>query len=131
MAKKGVTRVRSASVEGIILELLADGLPLRQICAGEGMPAEATVRKWAIEDADFGARYAGARSIGLDSQAERLIEISDDKTLDPNARRIMVDTRKWLLSKMRPDKYGDRTALEHTGAGGAPLSVTVEFVKPK
>src|SRR4051794_17900742 len=37
----------------------------------------------------------------------------------------------FLLKARRPAIFGDRTALEHTGAGGAPLTVTVEFVKPK
>lgn len=131
IARIGRPSTRDAEIEGIILEALAAGIPLRQICEDAALPAESTVRKWAVEDSVFGARYAGARSIGLDVIAEGTIEIADDLTEDPNSRRVRIDARKWLLSKMRPDKYGDRTALEHTGAGGAPLSVTVEFVKPK
>ncbi len=37
----------------------------------------------------------------------------------------------FLLKARRPGIYGDRAAIEHTGAGGAPLTVTVEFVKPQ
>jgi hypothetical protein len=37
--------------------------------------------------------------------------------------RLMVDTRKWLLSKMFPKKYGDR--LELAGDAANPISITV------
>jgi hypothetical protein len=30
--------------------------------------------------------------------------------------KLKVDTRKWLMSKMKPKKYGDRTTTEHTGS---------------
>ena len=30
-------------------------------------------------------------------------------------RRLQVDTRKWMLSKMLPKIYGDKQTLEHTG----------------
>lgn len=30
-------------------------------------------------------------------------------------RRLQVDTRKWLLSKVLPKVYGDKQTLEHTG----------------
>ena len=33
--------------------------------------------------------------------------------------RLRIDTRKWLLSKLSPKKYGDVTVI--TGAEGAPL----------
>jgi hypothetical protein len=45
-------------------------------------------------------------------------------------QRLQVDTRKWLLSKLAPKKYGDR--LEVAGDPTAPLKadLTVTFVKP-
>ncbi len=135
MAKKGRPKGSgskySEDIAAKILERLANGIPLRQICAADFMPAESTVRGWAIDVPEFSVLYTRARSICLDAVAESTLEIADDLTEDPNSRRVRIDARKWLLSKMRPDKYGDRTALEHTGAGGAPLSVTVEFVRPK
>lgn len=30
--------------------------------------------------------------------------------------RLQVDARKWLLSKLRPDKYGDKTSVELSGS---------------
>lgn len=36
-----------------------------------------------------------------------------------NRDRLRVDTRKWVASKMKPKKYGDRVEL--TGPGGGPI----------
>ena len=45
-------------------------------------------------------------------------------------RSAMVDTRKWLLSKRAPKKYGDKIQTELTGADGGAIEskVTVQFV---
>ena len=52
--------------------------------------------------------------------AEDIIDISNDETLDPNDKRIRIDTRKWLLSKLLPKTYGDK--LDVT-SGGEALAV--------
>ena len=46
-------------------------------------------------------------------------------------RRLQVDTRKWALARMSPKKYGDRTALEHSGPGGNELTVVMRSVLDK
>jgi hypothetical protein len=38
-------------------------------------------------------------------------------------KRLQVDTRKWMLSKMLPKVYGDKTTTELTGANGGPVAV--------
>ncbi len=118
-----------------ICELLELGQPLRQICRADGMPAPSSVIRWTEANKDFAERYARARTIGLDALAEEILDISDDSTNDwieregatvlnsehVNRSRLRVDARKWLLSKMRPDKYGDRTVL--AGDKDSPLEV--------
>jgi hypothetical protein len=47
--------------------------------------------------------------------AEEVLTIADNTTLDPQDRRIRVDTRKWLLSKILPRVYGDKLTV-----GGDP-----------
>jgi hypothetical protein len=39
-------------------------------------------------------------------------------------KRLQIDTRKWVLSKMLPKVYGDKVTQEHTGADGGPIAVT-------
>ncbi len=89
------------------------------------------MRGWAIDITEFAAKYARARKIGLDVQAEGMTAISDDKTLDPAVRRDMLDIRKWLFARMGPAKWGDRVQV--AGDPNAPLipHVIVEFVKTK
>ena len=71
-----------------------------------------------------------------DYYAEEIIEISDDSSGDEltdedgktrinsefvNRSRLRVDTRKWLMARMAPKKYGDKITQEVTGADGTPL----------
>lgn len=137
---------------------LAEGYSLREVCRDEGMPSEATVRRWALEDREgFSAQYARAREIGYHAMADELLEISDDGRNDWIERqgdkgvgyeangehlqrsRLRVDTRKWLLSKALPKVYGDKIALggaddmdpirtEETGEGRAALLALVSAV---
>jgi hypothetical protein len=37
--------------------------------------------------------------------------------------RLRIDTRKWLLAKLQPKKYGDVQQTQLTGPGGGPLQV--------
>ena len=36
-------------------------------------------------------------------------------------KRVQIDTRKWMLSKMLPKVYGDKVVAEITGKDGAAL----------
>ena len=83
-----------------ICDRMAAGESLRAICKTRRMPAESTVRKWAVEDREgFYAQYARAREAQMDALAEDILELADDKSADPNRSRLQVDTRKWLMSK--------------------------------
>src|SRR5947209_5175497 len=109
-----------------ILERLADGDSLASICCDEEMPDERSVRRWARNHGDFGAKYAVARRLGYEKRADKLLEIADDSSADwidtddghrvlngahVNRARLMIDTRKWLLFEdaakgLRRSSYG-------------------------
>lgn len=38
-------------------------------------------------------------------------------------KRLQIDTRKWMLSKMLPKVYGDKVTQEHTGTDGGPITL--------
>ena len=42
------------------------------------------------------------------------MQIADDQSIPPEHKRIMVDSRKWLLSNLIPAKFGDKLAIEHS-----------------
>jgi hypothetical protein len=44
-------------------------------------------------------------------------------------KRVQIDTRKWMLSKMLPKVYGDKVTQEHTGADGGPIAFAAVDLK--
>lgn len=136
----------SQQVADEICRRLAEGESLRSICRDEGMPDESSVRAWALDNVNgFAPQYTRAREIGYDKLAEELLEISDTpqlgeiRTVKPDGaeevkvadmiehRRLRVDSRKWMLSKMLPKKYGDKLEL----GGQVGVSVTWPVAPPK
>jgi hypothetical protein len=69
----------------------------------------------------FAGRYTQARERLMDTWAEELVRIADDPNLEPNDRRVRVDTRKWLMSKLAYRRYGDK--LVHSGDPENPIQV--------
>ena len=109
----------------------------RQVPALDGiecMPNESTLREWATNDAELGARYARARLIGNESDFEQLDEWASETPpkLESGAidngwnawNRTRIDTKKWSLGKRQPGRYGDQLTLR--GDGDAPLVTIVK-----
>jgi hypothetical protein len=136
----GRPTIYTEEIGDLICARLAEGESLNAICAGENLPAESTVRSWAVNpEHPISAKYRAAREVGYMKMADELLEISDDGSNDWMERRhgddkestwvvngehvqrskLRVETRKWILSKALPKVYGDKVAV--TGEGGAPL----------
>ncbi len=121
--------------DSICLSISTSSKSLRTICKEEGIPCVATVLNWLSEgdkpDGEewaklFLAQYARARDQQADFLAEEILEIADDGSNDlmtivkgnteyetenkevTNRSKLRVDARKWIASKLKPKKYGDR-----------------------
>ena len=105
-----------------ILARVRSGLSLRAACDGDDwMPAEATFRLWCDSDADLSAQYTSAREARAELLFEQCLDIADqyeqaEEKLEGgtdhiNRARLRIDTRKWMLGKMQPKKYGDKLAI--------------------
>ena len=134
-------------IADIICEHLADGISLREICRGEDMPNKSTVFRWLAAHADFRDQYARAREAQADALADELLDIADDGDNDWMERkgedgqslgwrgngeaiqrsRLRVDTRKWIASKLKPKKYGDKLAVGGDEEG-SPVKVVAEVL---
>lgn len=90
------------------------------------LPALGCVQEWLVKYPDFASGYAYAKDTQLRAMAEDIIDISGDQDLDPNERRLMVDTRKWLLSKLIPRTYGDKLDLTSGGEALPASSLTID-----
>jgi len=120
---RGRPSVYTADLADRICARLAAGESIRSICRDPAMPGTSTVMRWKEDDASFRARYAYSREAGLDAMAEEALAIADDTSGDPARDRLRVDTRKWLLSKMAPRRYGERVTL--AGDEDAPMQVVL------
>lgn len=103
--------------------------------------------KWVETDEEVAQKYARAKMMQAELMAEEIISIADESKIGVKTKvlangkketttgdmvdraRLMVDSRKWLLSKLIPKKYGDKLGLQHTGENGGPIQVTWNFVK--
>ena len=100
------------------LARIADGESMRSIGRDPAMPAATTLYGW-IEGDESGKaseQYARARREQADTHAEEIVAIADDQDIDANSRRVMVDARKWVASKLKPGTYGDKLDLKHSGS---------------
>ena len=121
------------AVADAICARLAEGESVVSICRGDGMPSKAELYRWLASEvnANFRDKYARAKEIGIERMADEIAEIADSGSNDwmaandpdnPGYRlngehvqrsRLRVDTRKWLLSKLIPKKYGDKIETTH------------------
>ncbi|WP_264051661.1 terminase small subunit-like protein [Methylobacterium flocculans] len=109
-----------------IFEQVVEGKSLTEICRQEAMPHKATVYRWLSQNEEFRREYALATDIRADTLAEDLYRVAETSAPDDTARaRLMVDTRKWLLAKMAPRKFGDKITNEHSGPDGGEIPIKV------
>ena len=139
MAKQGRPSAYTPELGHLICERLTDGETLTAICKGSDMPAERTVRRWALDDVGgFAPQYARAREIGYYAMADEIIDIADDrggdiitdsdgsKRTDHDAiarARLRVDSRAcgaWEAPK--PPALGCSHFSRSRGGDGLPLS---------
>lgn len=132
-APRAPVRYSSALAERICEDLKA-GLSLNALCQKPSMPAESSVREWVMDDKDgFSAKYTRAREIGYGRLGEEIMTIADTPMIGTKSvskatgleitegdmiehRRLQVETRKWMLSKMLPKLYGDKQQIELSGS---------------
>lgn len=118
--------INSNQRETVILEL-KKGHSLRQACRAADIPEPSSVLQLTETDDTFASHYAHARVIGWSVRADDLEETASDLNIPADHKRIMVDTRKWMLSKMLPKIYGDRLNLEHSGKVSADTMTEAEL----
>ena len=124
-----------------ICSQLADGLSMRTVCKPDSMPNKATVFKWLRTDEAFNDQYVKAKEESADALTDEILDIADNCNNDwmeqegdstgykingeaVQRSRLRIDSRKWLASKLKPKKYGDKIQQEITAPEGVVFNMS-------
>jgi hypothetical protein len=137
--KKKSEQIKPEQIEKVLL--LLPTMSVRQACLKIGM-SDTAFRSHINNDIALRARYMEGRDSFHNKMFDDLMAlITEDLPTDSygridsalvQQRRLKADTIKWALSKLQPQKYGERLTL--AGDADAPLAITkIERVvtKPK
>lgn len=94
---------------------------------------------WLRENKQFSEQYAQAKQEQAEALVEEMHEISDEPpsviTDDKGVtrydsagvqwQRLRVDTRKWIASKLKPKKYGERLGLDNA-EDNKPFNIVIK-----
>ena len=118
-----------------ICEEIASGKSMRSVSRMEGMPAMSMIFRWLREHPSFREQYTASTIERTEAFQEDVIDISDDGSDDytednymegrtPGYQvnseniqrsRLRVETRKWLMERMKPKKYGAKIDMTTNG----------------
>ena len=122
------TEEQKQKVLTLIFNDVSGGLALRRSLKDRNLPA-ITFYKWMDKYPDKAKQYARATEIRSELMAEDILSICDSTGDDIITNelgqeitnhnviqrdRLRVDTRKWLMSKMMPKKYGNNSEVHQT-----------------
>ena len=89
------------------------------------MPDMSTVYRWMFANEEFRVNYTRAREDQCETYADQLVSIADElPPMDQSGKtdsgyvawqKTRIDTRKWIASKLKPKKFGDKVGVEHSG----------------
>lgn len=130
------SKVNHEQFDNVISYIEDDGYPLRKALLQSNTPSNETFYKWIDGDEELAKRYARACEKRAEGIFEDILDIADDASNDVKAidmgdgvvvekvdyeniqrSKLRVDARKWMLAKMQPKKYSDRTHIDHTSDG--------------
>jgi len=117
-----------------VCQHLANGVPMATIAKMDDMPGYSTLLRWQVENAAFRELSTRAKQDGTHHIADEAMEIADNMDIDPQHKRIMIDTRLRLIGKWNSRAYGDKveqTIQGPAGDDGKPTAILMTIVDPK
>lgn len=94
----------------MLMQRVAMGETLKEVCAGQGMPYS-LVAKHIAGTPTLKAEYDGALQIWADALGQETIKIADDATPETvGPAKLQVDTRLKVAGKLYRERYGEREA---------------------
>jgi hypothetical protein len=125
-----------------ICSRIAEGRSLRDVCRDKDVPvAASTVTQWVLDREAFAEKYGRACGLRTEARFEELLTLADEfasitetpegpilrvcEREQVNPLRAKIDTLKWALSKMKPERYSDKLQVEQQGT--QEVRVVVEY----
>lgn len=128
--RKTARHVRySPKVGARVCERIAESSEaLAVLCKAADMPSRRAIFHWRIRHREFERAYQLAKAQQAELLFDELAEVvreggrlsSGNVTRD----RLVWDDLRWRLSRLLPEKFGERVALEHSGQDGGPIEVS-------
>lgn len=124
-----------------IIQKIEEGRSLRSVLREDKMPSSQTFFKWIEQDESKSKQYARACQERADVIFEEILSIADNQEDDVyededgniitnhnviQRARLRVDSRKWMLGKMNPKKYGDKLETDNKHSGKIEIVRTVK-----
>lgn len=96
------------AIADAIFERLVMGEGLTKICEDEGMPSKQAVFNWMRIIPGFRDAYEAAKLIGVDAQADDVVDIADacETAEDAQIAKVRIAARQWRAEKLNPKKFG-------------------------
>ena len=140
---EGRPTIYSLELSDSICSRLAQGESMRSVSRDNSMPCMATMFRWLRLKPEFLEHYERAKEESADALVDEMIDIADDgvndwmEKLDKNQQpvgwqlngehvqrsRLRLDTRKWIASRLKAKKYGDKIENTVLGDEEKPLQV--------
>jgi hypothetical protein len=98
----------------ILRRIATSNRSITKICKKKYLPSPETFYCWLEADRTLAEHYAKARRQQIDYMAEQILELAENDNRNPLAVRNHIDANKWLCSKLRPEKYGDKLDISGT-----------------
>ena len=141
--KRGRPEEYTEELANRICEKITQGMSLKStVEQDEDLPSLQTIYSWLSKHNNFLDNYTQATQNRTEAQLEELNRLGDiaiqeasntgDKRANAvvQAYKLKADNMKWVMSKMKPKKYGDK--LELAGDQDNPITVNlISYAKPK
>lgn len=130
---------RDKVVEYVFQKVATTSLGIESIVktAPHEMPTRQTIMEWIVEDKSIADKYTRAKELQADYMAEEILDIADEGKNDYmtvtrgdndmevvdhehiQRSKLRIESRKWLMSKLKPKAYGDKVSLDHQSPDGS------------
>lgn len=103
---------------------ISEGESVRKIAMDSDMPNASTIHAWVLDNEVFSKRYAIAKAIGAEVESDEMDNIARTEK-DVQRAKLIIDTKKWNLSKKLPQRFGDKNTVVTEDKEGNQMPIPI------